>query len=97
MGSFMVSPSDRNKCVFSLRRVSRCVQRAQHRHRVRVVEVMKDFVGLMGKLNLAPSGTALSALEQALILVGKSRADLCDSRCVSLGRAHGEDNDTANT
>lgn len=80
----MVSPNDRN-CVVPLHRVLRCVQRAQYRHKVRVVEAMKDFVSLTGRLNLAPSGTALSVLEQALILVGKPRTDLCDRRCVSRG------------
>lgn len=45
------------------------------------VEAVAELVNVMGKLNLAPAPTAvLTVLEQALMLVGKAKADLCDAR-----------------
>lgn len=48
---------------------------------MKTVEAVADFVGMMGKLNLAPAPAAvLIVLEQALILVGKAKEGLCNAR-----------------
>lgn len=46
-----------------------------------MVEAVGELIGHMGKLNLAPPSPALEVLERALLLLGKARADLCDTRC----------------
>lgn len=57
------------------------LQTIQYRIKTKAVEAVGDLMSLMGKLNLAPPVAVLDVLERALLLVGKDRADLCDSRC----------------
>ncbi|CBN73873.1 conserved unknown protein [Ectocarpus siliculosus] len=59
----------------------RVTKNIQYRIKTKAVEAVGDLVSLMGKLNLAPPVAVLDVLERALLLVGKGRADLCDSRC----------------
>lgn len=59
---------------------ARLLQTIQYRIKTKAVEAVGDLVSLMGKLNLAPPVAVLDVLERALLLVGKDRADLCDSR-----------------
>ncbi|CAM9257044.1 unnamed protein product [Ectocarpus sp. 12 AP-2014] len=58
----------------------RVTKTIQYRIKTKAVEAVGDLVSLMGKLNLAPPVAVLDVLERALLLVGKDRADLCDSR-----------------
>lgn len=58
-----------------------CFQTARYRHKIKLVEAMGDLIGVMGRLNLAPSPSAvLTVLEQALVVIGKSKTDLCNAR-----------------
>ncbi|CAN0413782.1 unnamed protein product, partial [Ectocarpus sp. 8 AP-2014] len=58
----------------------RVTKTIQYGIKTKAVEAVGDLVSLMGKLNLAPPVAVLDVLERALLLVGKDRADLCDSR-----------------
>lgn len=57
-----------------------CDQSTKYRHKTKAVEAVRELVGLMGKLSLAPPAGVLSVLERALLLVGKNKTDMCDAR-----------------